>query len=170
MTQKAKFNLCKNQIYISKAFKSVLRFYFKIKFLKFFSITFVFVHLHKALAILSILFQSHLTRNLITQKTYKDIQKSLREHSGTYTLRGHSDLIRSSPENTWALRGHSEVIQRSLGELLGTEALKALSYFGTGSALRHSSTRALKALRHLSTWMLRALRQWGNWTLKAAGH
>lgn len=149
ITQKAEFNICKNQIYISKAFKSVLRFCFKIKFLEFFSITFVFVHLHKALAILSILFQSYLTRNLITQKAYK----IFRSHSENTLALTHSEDTQISFEAHRRTLGHSEGTQRSFkGHSGNSWALGHLRHWATLELVVHSGTQALEHLKHSGTW------------------
>ena len=127
----------------------MLRFCFKIKFLEFFSITFVFVHLHKALAILSILFQSYLTRNLITQKAYK----IFRSHSENTLALTHSEDTQISFEAHRRTLGHSEGTQRSFkGHSGNSWALGNLRHWATLELVLHSGTQALEHLKHSGTW------------------
>ena len=74
LTQTAKLNPYKNQIYIAnlRTFSNKRCFYLKINFLKIFSIICVFQHIHiSQLFILRILFQSHKIRHLGMQSEFK---------------------------------------------------------------------------------------------------
>ena len=84
----------------------------------------IFVLLHIHFLVLSILFQSHLTRPLCTQGSFKNTQSTLE-----YSRKLESTRTLGLFEGTGTLGGHSE----------GTVALGHLRYFGTWTLTAHSS-------------------------------
>ena len=169
-TQKAKFNLYENQIYIAnfkifsnKCFGSAYKLSSSKSSLPFLLLFIYMMYLF----ILSILIQSQMIRHLGTQSAFDETQRALRDHlestfkalQGTRRPLRNQDTRRasrhSSTYETQAF-GHLDNLHNSALGHSGTYALEQSRPLGT-KALGYVGTRALKVLIHSGTWAVEAL-------------